>query len=280
MIFAIEEFAVYDGPGIRTAVFFKGCPLRCVWCHNPEGWSMERQIVRNPNGCLHCGRCREVCTSKEKCKLCGKCIPVCPGGLIRFSGWEWEADELAARLMKNAGVLKATGGGITLTGGEVLLQPEFLLELLGKLSPLHRAVETSGYGDPDVFRDALEQLELVYFDIKLMDCSLHTKYTAKSNDLILKNARTLKMSGKPFIIRIPLIRGVNDDEANLKATADFLADSQNLRQVELLPYNTMAGAKYAMLGLQYHGRLAQPGEDTLERAKQIFHEAGLHIFIR
>lgn len=263
LIFSIEEFAVHDGDGLRTAVFFKGCPLRCSWCHNPEGLLMMPQRVRNPNGCLRCGRCDAVCPTPTHCTACGHCAAYCPRGLIRVAGQYWDAEKLAAHVKAN--FPPGTNGGVTLTGGEVLMQPDFLLELLDALKPLSRAVETCGYGDSDIFSRMLERLEFVFMDVKLMDGPRHLRYTGRDNRLILENLEQLKLSDVPFVIRVPVIAGVNDDDENLLALAACLSGCSSLRNVELLPYNPMAGAKYGMLGWEYKQTFVAPDEERLSR---------------
>lgn len=271
-IFSIEEFAVYDGSGIRVNVFFKGCPLRCRWCHNPEGWLTERQIVHSPNGCLHCGRCREVCPSPKQCIGCGSCVLACPRRLIRFSGEIWEAKELARRILRLKDILIASGGGVTFSGGEVLMQPDFLCELLDETAELNRAIETSGYAEPAVFERVLERVDFVFFDLKLMDPLRHRHYTGVDNDLILRNARTLMDSAVSYTFRVPFIHGVNTDEENLTALRDFLKQAPTKPSVEFLAYNQLAGAKYKMLGWDYQADFLRPTEADEQLAKQLLND--------
>lgn len=271
LIFSIEEFAIYDGPGIRVNVFFKGCPLRCRWCHNPEGLSPKRQIAHSPNGCLNCGACREICPSPENCILCGKCIIACPRELIRYAGDEWDADSLAAKILKLSPILK-NGGGVTFSGGEVLLQPEFLLDMLEKTASLHRAVETSGFGKTEDFRKMLENTDLVYFDLKLMDPEKHREFTGVRNEVILKHAKILMDSGKDYIFRVPFIKGVNTDEENLQALAEFLKHAKEPPRVEFLLYNKMAGAKYPLMGMDYPWEFEQPTDEDMARAQEILED--------
>ncbi len=250
-IFSIEEFSLYDGPGIRTTVFFKGCPLSCNWCHSPEGQGYARQIVKSGNGCLHCGKCAAVCTHPGACVLCGECVKVCPRSLIRISGEDREAEQLYKKLSKNFALLERGGGGVTFSGGEPLMQAEFLLEMLrlceGKT---HRAIQTSGYCAETTFSEVLKNVDLVLYDLKLIDEDAAKRYTGKSSAPILRNFEILKGSGVPFVVRVPLIPTVTDTEKNLTAIAERIGGAGFLK-VELEPYNKFAGSKYAMCGREY-----------------------------
>ncbi len=226
-VFSIEEFAIHDGPGIRTTVFLKGCPLRCTWCHNPEGQGFEPETM----------------VKKGEKSVCGE----------RLS-----PEELASKLLRNEEIFKMNGGGVTFTGGEPLSQAQFLLEVLEKLDGrIHTAIETSGYAPKEVFRMVTDKVDLVMIDIKMVDPKRHMEWTGQSNALILSNLETLIGSGKPFIARIPLIPGVNDGRENLEATAALLEGATGLQRVELLPYHKTAGAKYPMVSREY-----LPGFDT------------------
>ena len=271
-IFAIEEFSIYDGPGLRICVFFKGCPLRCEWCHNPEGQSCRREIVHRPNGCISCGACKKVCPSPHRCTLCGRCLSVCPNNLIRISGEVWSSEELVRKL---EGYKEFFGeeGGVTFSGGEPLAQAEFLMDVLYGLRGVNRAIESSGYADPDDFRRAADECDLVMMDLKSMNDEIHKKYTGLSNKPILQNLQYLKKCGKPFVIRIPLIPGVNDTEEHFSAVAGELAGVKDRCRVEILPYNKMAGAKYAMIGREY--KVSFPAERDPELPAGVLEEAGI-----
>lgn len=272
VIFDIKEFAVYDGPGPRQTVFLKGCPLRCCWCHNPEGLQMAPNLMVSANGCTDCGACRAACCH-EPCIACGACVPVCPLRLRSIAGERISSGELVRRLRQNSGYYASYGGGVTFSGGEPLMQPAFLAETLDQLKDLHRAIETSGYAQPDTFADIISRLELVIFDIKLVDREQHQRYTGVDNHLILQNAQTLCAGEIPFIIRIPLIPGVSDTEENYHATAKLLQGAKALQQVELLPYHKTAGAKYRMAGRTYRP-LFDP-ERPVQAMPRIFEAYGI-----
>lgn len=275
-IFDIKEFTVHDGPGIRITVFLKGCHLRCNWCHNPEGLSFEPELMVRESACTHCGQCRNPC-SHNMCRDFNRCIYACPSGLIKVIGEKVEADELAVRLKKYSEFLLMNKGGITISGGEPLAQPAFLLDLLKKLKPMHTALETSGYGEKRVFAEAINLADLILFDIKHMDADVHKKYTGVDNKLIQFNLLNLMSSGKPFIARIPLIPGVNDTDDNLEKTARFLRRAAGRIRVELLPYNPFAGAKYPSVCRKY-----VPSFDvnsTVRPNCEIFREYGIDYFV-
>lgn len=220
IIFSMEEFAIHDGPGIRTTIFLKGCPLRCVWCHNPEGISPTPEYMIRKEGKVLCG-------------------------------YQITTKELAEIVRKNQTIYTLNNGGITLTGGEPLMQSGFVTEFLGLIPDIHKAIETSGYAPLKIFREVTDRVDLVLFDIKQMNPTLHKKFTGRDNAPILRNLDSLCASDKEFIIRIPLIPGVNDSRENMEAILDRIKDARSLVRVELLRYHQTAGAKYAMIGQTY-----------------------------
>ncbi len=250
VVFDIKEFAVFDGPGIRTTVFMKGCPLRCQWCHNPEGLSPKPQLMVSHAACVHCGACQAVC-EHESCVACGKCIPRCKLGLRKLAGQSMEAAALARKLLRGRKLMEESGGGVTFSGGEPLMQWSFVSEVIDHLDNLHTAIETSGFAPDEVFRAAMGKLSLIMMDIKLTDPAAHRHYTGVDNEPILRHARWLCEGSTPFIIRLPLIPEVNDTPAHFEAVARLLAGAKSLQRVELLPYHKTAGAKYEMAGLIY-----------------------------
>ncbi len=246
VIFDIKEMAVHDGPGIRTTVFLKGCPLRCKWCHNPEGLSSEPQLMFKEARCIKCGRCMTKCGHPE-CQPFGRCIHICPQNCLEITGRTVEAKELVKELKENAEILGDSFGGFTFSGGEPLAQSKFLIELMNELKDYHICIETSGYAEKAVFERIIDKLDFVIMDIKLADSELHKKYTGVSNKKILENFKALNKSGKPYLIRTPLIPKITDTKENLDAIKKLIGTSN----WEQLPYNKMAGAKYKMLGMSY-----------------------------
>ena len=245
-VFDIKEMAVHDGPGIRTTVFFKGCPLRCRWCHNPEGLKKEPQLMWGENRCRHCGLCFKPC-EHEECRPFGRCLHICPENCLEITGRQVEARALAEELKQSADMLGDTFGGFTFSGGEPLFQPDFLLSLIEELKEYHLCIETSGFAKGEVFRSVIDQLDFVIMDLKLADGALHKEYTGVDNAVILENFRYLAKSGKPFLIRTPLIPGITDTKENLAALENIIGQNP----WEKLPYNALAGAKYKMLGMDY-----------------------------
>jgi len=276
LVFDIEEFAVFDGPGIRTAVFLKGCPLKCNWCHNPEGLLMKPQRVVS-SLCVNCGACRQVCPSPASCIGCGKCVSVCPHNCIRLAGHYWTARDLASKLKQNTDILAMNGGGITFSGGECSLQTDFVLAVRRLLPDVHFAIETCGHCPSEQFKRLIGEMNLVMFDIKHTDSEIHKRYTGVDNQLILRNLNILIDSAVPFIARVPVIPGVNDSVENLTQTAQLLKDADNLICVELLAYNTAAGAKYKSVGMNY-----EPAFDESRKPEQhteCFEQYGLSVKI-
>ena len=244
-IFSIEEFAINDGPGIRTTVFLKGCPLRCAWCHNPEGWSPNPQWMEK----------------KGRKELCGYKISV---------------EDLVGKLLRDKELYRDSGGGVTFTGGEPLVQATFLCEIMRQIPDIHKAVETSGFAPKETFQEVLSLADLILMDIKIADSELHTCYTGQDNAIILENLQLLKDSGKPFIVRIPLIPGVNDSLGNMEATAALLEGAKGLQRVELLPYHKTAGAKYPMIGITYNPPF---DENKIPEVHNTFTDRGIKLLV-
>jgi len=272
IIFDIKEFAVFDGPSIRQTVFFKGCPLRCNWCHNPEGLHIQPELMVSVASCSHCGKCEEICI-EEECTLCGRCIPVCPLNLRRIVGEVITSEDLVARIRRDSAYYETYGGGVTFSGGEPLMQPTFLLEVISKIPEIHKALETSGYSNEEIFKEVINDMDFVMMDIKIFDEELHKNHTGVSNEKILRNASNLCKGDVPFIVRIPLIPGVNDNEKNFRNIAKLIKGARMLQKVELLPYHKTAGAKYSMIGETY-SPIFNP-ENDIHIPKNIFDEYGI-----
>lgn len=248
LIFDIKEFALHDGSGLRTTVFLKGCPLRCEWCHNPEGQEYEAELSKNDTKCVHCDLCKHTCSHPE-CQGVGYCIKLCPNNCLKLIGTGISPSDLASELLKNERFLRK--GGVTFSGGEPLTHADFIIETAKHMEGINLAVETCGYAPTDSFLRAISVINDIYFDIKLISDEEHIKYTGLSNSLILKNFKELMKTGRKVTVRIPLIPTVTDTEENLHGIAEFLEQYRDNVNVELIPYNAMTGAKYASVGKIY-----------------------------
>ena len=296
LIFDIKRYAIHDGPGIRTTLFLKGCPLHCVWCHNPESWSSARQRLYKKGKCIGCQTCVNACpqgalqlTSEgirptgNACILCGKCAEVCPALALEICGREWPMEELLAEVEKERGVMTDSGGGVTLSGGEPLLHPELTLPLLEELGRrgFHRAVDTTLYAEPDLVRQVAARCDLFLADLKTMDSAVHQRYTGVPNERILDNYRLIASLDKPYYVRIPLITEVNAQEENIAASAAFLTSLPRLPEaVDLLPYHDIGKGKHERMGTRYNPAglpLSAPSAQVLGRCVTQLSAAGLKV---
>ena len=272
-VFSVEEFSTFDGPGIRMTVFLKGCPLTCSWCHNPEGQTAKIEYVRSPNGCLSCGACERAGEQKNgKTVLTKESVLACPRNLVRQCGEDYTPQALSEKIIKNASVLTATGGGMTFSGGEPLLYADFIVECAQLLNGVSVALQTSGYAERETFEKALSVCDYVLFDLKVMDEEGHRRYCGVSYRKIKENYRLLAESGKKFVTRVPLIPGVTDTKENLTAIAEFMREN-GVGYVEVLPYNKLAGSKYASVLRSY-----QPDfdpEKEINDGEEIFGRYGI-----
>jgi pyruvate formate lyase activating enzyme len=232
MIFDIKEFAIHDGPGIRTTVFLKGCPLNCSWCHNPEGKSRYPQIMRT-----------EVSE--------------------RWVGKEYTPERLAKRLNSQAEIFKLGGGGVTFSGGEPLMQAEFVAEVIDLLDEIHVLIDTSGYGNRNDFLQLISRADIVYFDLKIIDPELFREYTGGNIEVVLENLHNLSDANVPFVIRVPLIPGVTDTDNNLASIIKTVQGLPGFIRLDLLPYNRLAGAKYKATGMVFHPKFDEAAEPNI-----------------
>jgi len=278
IVFDIKEFAVFDGPGIRTTVFMKGCPLRCQWCHNPEGLSPKPQLMVSTAACVHCGACERVCPHPDHCVACGTCIPACHLGLRKIAGTEWTAETLSARLNKDTDVYRATDGGVTFSGGDPLMQWGFVSEVIDRLEGVHTAIETSGFTSDDVFAQVMDKLDLVMMDWKVSDPVRHKHFTGVDQAPIRRHAEMLSAGDTPFILRMPIIPGVNDERSHFETVANLVKGAKALVRVDILPYQRAAGAKYEMVGKTYAPEFDEAA--ALHYYTECFDAAGIpyHVF--
>lgn len=287
LIFDIKRFAINDGPGIRTTIFLKGCPLNCVWCHNPEGISPQPQRLFTQKKCIGCQSCVEACPhsilpnmSDKRCLSCGKCTDACPTLALEMAGRHWQMDELMTVIEKEREVMETSGGGVTLCGGEPLMDVPYALEILDELgrNRLHRTVDTTLFVSAANILRVMDHAELFMVDLKHMDSSKHLLYTGVPNEQILANIRTLSEHGKTFWIRIPLIKGVNADSDNITAVIRFLQSLPTPpQQVNLLPYHNIGIGKHTRLGTSYNPtsvEMSTPSDEEQTVILQMFLDAG------
>ena len=294
-IFAIKRYALHDGPDLRVTVFLKGCPLSCLWCHNPEGIAPAPAMLIVPGKCIGCGECLEACPEgalstlphgmsrdQAACTACGVCAEVCPALAHEAVGRKWTVPEVMAEIEKETPFFAANQGGVTFSGGEPLAQPDFLEAMLMacKDQELHLAVDTSGFASAETVSRVARHTDLFLFDIKHMDPIAHRRLTGVDNALILSNLRLLAQSGAQVALRLPLIPGLNDDEANIRSTGLLAASLPGIRSIDVLPYHASARGKYAKLGLPYPGEsIKQSDPDNVDRAVDILQHCGLEVRI-
>ena len=278
VIFDVKRYAIHDGPGIRTTVFFKGCPLRCRWCHNPESWHEGPEHSLRGSQCSGCGRCIEACdhgavsgSGRElsldptKCVFCGACVEACPTGAREIVGQKATVPELMAQIERDVIFYDQSGGGVTFSGGEPLVQWAFLKELLAecRATEIHSALDTACYAPWQVIETISSCVNLFLVDVKHMDPAAHRQLTGVSNELILRNLRRLARLGKQIIIRVPVIPGMNDDRANMAATGEFVASLGGVARIDILPHHEAARGKLARLTGKYE--LAEAGPPAAEQ---------------
>ena len=274
-IFDIERNSYVDGPGIRTTVFFKGCNLRCAWCHNPESQSALQQMMFYKNKCVKCGKCgkcKEKCpNSLKSCDLCGKCTLYCPQDAKEICGKEYTVSEIMSEIVKDKAFYENSGGGVTFSGGECMLQIDFLGEILRrcKESGIHTAVDTAGHVPKESFDIISPFTDLFLYDLKCLDTEKHKQYTGVGNELILENLTRLLEAGKPIWVRIPIISDVNDSEEELTAVKEYFREHGFPEKIELLPYHALGEHKYAAIGKSAPSFKA-PGEEKMNNLKRIF----------
>ncbi len=293
VVFDIMRFATHDGPGIRTTVFLKGCPLACAWCHNPESQSIQPELMLRPNLCIQCGACIEACpqgaiytedgqikTDSERCILCTACSEACYAEAREVVGREMTIDEVMAEVVKDIPIYDESGGGVTFSGGEALMQRDFLTGLLAECRRrgIHTALDTSGYAPWAALESVRGLVDLFLYDLKAVDDQLHLRATGVSNARVLANVRRLSELGHAIILRMPLVPGLNDSPADIRAAAQLAASLTGVQRVDVLPYHRAGAEKYRRLQRPYGlAELQPPNTEQVEQAAAILREIGIPI---
>lgn len=286
-----QNFSVNDGNGIRTIIFFAGCPLRCEWCSNPEGYTCSLKIAHYEKTCIKCGRCQQICANnignnlnnpyeREKCVSCGFCVNVCPTNSRKNLIYHYTVEEILQIIEKQKIFYRHSGGGVTFSGGEATLQANILRKLIYKLydKAIDMALETSGCFDFDNIKDILKKLDLIFVDIKLMNDDKHKLYTGASNKKILENISKLNQLNVDLVVRIPIVYGVNSDIENIRKTAKFVKNNIDIPKMELLPYHSFGDAKYEALGLDKPSEnFKAPTQKYLEELYRVVEDEGVKI---
>ena len=291
-VLRLERFAIHDGPGIRTTVFLKGCPLRCDWCHSPESQGVDPEFMPLADRCVRCGACTDACphhavrpaaeateAAPAECTTCGNCAAVCPSGARELVGYRTTVPALLALVERDRIFYDESGGGVTFSGGEPLMQPEFLTEAVEACrdSGMHVAVDTCGLGDTSALLEIARSTDLFLFDLKMMDEDRHRVYTGASNARILHNLERLAAAHRNIVVRFPLIPGVNDDDANVRAMGALLA-SLRLTRIDVLPYHRAGLAKYHRLHRPYALPDTQPpAPEAVVHAARLLEGCGLIV---
>ncbi|MCJ7565297.1 MAG: glycyl-radical enzyme activating protein [Candidatus Aminicenantes bacterium] len=295
MIFDIKRFAIHDGPGIRTIIFFKGCSLQCLWCHNPEGIDNGSELMARSSRCAKCYSCVAACSlgaisrnggpvviDRAKCDLCGECVEVCMYEALQIAGRKVSVPEVMAEIEKDRIFYEQSGGGVTLSGGEPLSQPAFCEAILTELDQrnIPTALDTSGLAPWGVLWRSASKADLILYDLKMMDGEKHKKYTGVTNNRILDNLKKLAAAKKDIAVRIPLMAGVNDDKENIRRTIDFLKSLKVIKKIGLLSYHKGGQEKYKNLGKTDCFEIFEPpSKARMEEISQAFAGAGFTVKI-
>lgn len=294
----IQKFSISDGNGIRTSIFFKGCGLKCAWCHNPENISYKKELLHDYEKCNKCGKCLQICPNdslsiegeklkieRNTCDACGLCTEYCTFSAMEVAGREYTVNDIMQEIEKDLIFYEKSGGGVTLSGGESMTQNiDFLEQLCRELKQngLHIAVDTSGHAPTENFRRLIPYIDIFLFDIKIMDSKKHERYVGQDNSLLIKNLKLLKENKSKINIRIPIIEGVNAREEEITEIIDFLGDT-NIRpvQINLLPYHQVGTHKYFKLNMSYSYDLFKiPTKEKMEKLKEMFIQSGFtNVFI-